>query len=461
MSNKLSGIDFPTLGKRVYPEDWEFEQESKSIEIIDRDKDLFGTGFLVGGTIAVGSSSAKVDLIDETIVYDSEGKRVKIPPTANIPVPVDVTCKIVFRHKFDEEEFTSPSNVPSDGPIIHKTNSYEIIARQGALAEGDIPVREIITTIAGVVTLGDDYREFKGISGKNVKDDQISNNHLHPDIKTGLLSELNPDLIAAINPDEANPLNWVKAINKIYEEKEVINNKLNNVIAKQIPLGSVVSDNLDFLDPIAFPLADGTAKLRSLFDPMLLGKLLKTVSSITPGTDRLNVINHGKNQADLVKFGFTGGGITALIEYFVRNPTQNDFQVSLTKTGAIVDLTSDQTGEMLTDIAWGFGNGSSTLNVPDERGIGSRGAGLHGTLLKANGSAYDGGSAGQVLLDMAQDHTHPLGYGSGGSVQSPGGGNNSPSVTGSPISNGPNGLPRTGDETRGVTRARKRKVRIS
>ncbi len=71
--DQLSGIEFPTMGKRVFPEDWKKEQESKSKEIIIRDLDAFGFGVDVGGTIAIGSTSSRVDLTDHLIAYDEFG----------------------------------------------------------------------------------------------------------------------------------------------------------------------------------------------------------------------------------------------------------------------------------------------------------------------------------------------------------------------------------------------------
>ncbi|EMO61028.1 hypothetical protein LEP1GSC133_3740 [Leptospira borgpetersenii serovar Pomona str. 200901868] len=46
------------------------------------------------------------------------------------------------------------------------------------------------------------------------------------------------------------------------------------------------------------------------------------------------------------------------MNYYVRNPTTNDFQISLTATGSILDLTSSQTGDIITNVEYGFGDGS-------------------------------------------------------------------------------------------------------
>jgi len=229
--------------------------------------------------------------------------------------------------------------------------------------------------------------------------------------------------------------------------------------------------SFDFLDSTSFPLADATAVLRADFNSSLLAKLLKNVTSLTPGTDRVNIVGHGLSDGQKVKFGFSGGGITALTEYYVRNKTTDDFQLSTTPSGGILDLTSDQTGEMLTNVAWGFGNGSTTLNTPDLNGKFLRASGVSSTSQKANGSYYDGGAVGQSNLDNGQGHLHQIAINTAGgaelrifltssdtdgSFSIPDGG-----FTGIPISDGTNGTPRTGDETAPVSIAIKLKVRIA
>ncbi len=73
-------------------------------------------------------------------------------------------------------------------------------------------------------------------------------------------------------------------------------------------------------------------------------------ASFDAGTDRVTAASHGKLEGDLVLFGtdgsLTGTGITGGVQdfYFVRNPTANNFQVSLTATGAIVDILGAGTG---------------------------------------------------------------------------------------------------------------------
>lgn len=100
---------------------------------------------------------------------------------------------------------------------------------------------------------------------------------------------------------------------------------------------------------------------------------------------------------------------------------------------------------------WGVGDGSTTFNLPDSRGVFHRGAGTNGTLQKANGSFYSG-TLGSGQNDQMQGHQHVYnntsgGYGSGAlsatGTPAAGQGQTTSSIT----SDGSNGTPRSGTET--------------
>jgi microcystin-dependent protein len=109
---------------------------------------------------------------------------------------------------------------------------------------------------------------------------------------------------------------------------------------------------------------------------------------------------------------------------------------------------------------WGSGNGSSTFNVPDLRGAFLRGTGSHGTSNMANGSDFAGPSVGSFENDQMQGHKHANGANNfpevtGGATNFTTGGSLSMlhisgqhSTTSTPVTDGTNGTPRAGDETR-------------
>ncbi|EKO07813.1 hypothetical protein FH593_10600 [Leptospira interrogans] len=236
-----------------------------------------------------------------------------------------------------------------------------------------------------------------------------------------------------------------------------------------IPIGSIIEDGLNLAPSINFKDANAQAISRNTF-VTLWNSVHRVITGIVPTTDRISCTNHGCIEGQLVKFSFTGGGVSALVNYYVRNPTTNDFQISSTATGSILDLTSSQTGEMIINVEYGFGDGSTTYNIPDRRGIFARGAGVHGTRGKAAGGNYDGGAVGYAGQDQTQPHLHaspangglPFAViGSGSSWLNTGSSNSgASSQTGIMVSDGTNGTPRTGNETTPAFIAVKYKVRV-
>jgi hypothetical protein len=260
----------------------------------------------------------------------------------------------------------------------------------------------------------------------------------------------------------------------IDDEVDSIYGNTNHLVAQiailantQVPLGGITEDPLNILPTANFRDVNG-ASFNRADAPELIPLLIKSVASMNPSTDRINAPGHTKAEGELVKFGFTIGGITALTHYFVRNPTTNDFQVSLTATGSIVNITADGTGEMLTNVEWGFGNGSTTANVPDRRGIFKRNSGVHGSRAKAAGGNYDGGAVGSEGQDTSQGHWHATYQLSGASGNAFGNASANTLSTQTTIAqsreaiaDGVNGAPRTGNETTPAWIAVREKVRIA
>ena len=117
------------------------------------------------------------------------------------------------------------------------------------------------------------------------------------------------------------------------------------------------------------------------------------------------------------------------------------------------------TGDVLSRGAVGAfstGDGSTTFRLPDWRGLFPRGAGINSILTMANGTKYTGGSLAAVMLDMMQGHQHSpmngtiLHYVPSGGNLSTGAGSSvfGYASTGTPRTDGTNGEPRKGDETR-------------
>ncbi len=103
---------------------------------------------------------------------------------------------------------------------------------------------------------------------------------------------------------------------------------------------------------------------------------------------------------------------------------------------------------------YGVGDGSTTFNIPDLRGVFVRGAGASGKLTNANGAAFSG-TLGTYQNDEFQGHWHTLINGANGGssynewVEAGRGnsGKNTDAYAGAAIVDGANGTPRTGAET--------------
>lgn len=129
--------------------------------------------------------------------------------------------------------------------------------------------------------------------------------------------------------------------------------------------------------------------------------------------------------------------------------------------GTAVSRTTYSSLFALVGTTWGVGDGSTTFNLPDLRGMFLRGAGAHGTQNMADGNDFNGGTVGSYSADKFQGHVHEYFAGNTGSAgslnrspyaggismnQSLGGTATGP--VGTPLTDGTNGTPRTGAETK-------------
>ena len=128
--------------------------------------------------------------------------------------------------------------------------------------------------------------------------------------------------------------------------------------------------------------------------------------------------------------------------------------------GSAVSRTTYATLFTAIGTTWGAGDGSSTFNVPDLRGAFLRGTGSNATHNMADGSDFAGPSVGSFENDSFQGHRHEYKITTDNASVSPAhinvdkansGLNGTAIINGrvfDPITDGSNGTPRTGDETR-------------
>ncbi|MGQ2802163.1 hypothetical protein ACT54M_17455 [Leptospira santarosai] len=451
MSN-LRGLNFPTNGKPVFQGDFETEHNRMEDEITERFSDLVTGEVLSGGDLTPGSSPNTVNITD-VVAYDSKGRRIHVAAQNNLLVTrQNLDSFVVLRHKFQTE--VSPYLDSTGYANTYRQNSFEILFKETTDSEDVILYK--IRSSNGVISILSDLRSWCRIKSGNIRDSSVTNAKLDTDSKVGSLTTLVGRFNSSMRSSITNALNAIESW--ISAEETTRQNDITRLNSLLIPLGGVREDNLDQLDPNYFKDANGQAISRTTF-AALWNLVHKSVSGINPSTDRISISAHGRTEGSLIKFSFSGGGITALVKYYVRNPTTNDFQISSTATGAIIDLTSNQTGDCIVDTEFGFGDGSTTFNIRDRKGLFLRGAGVHGTRAKASGGNYDGGPVGYEGRDQLQGFVIQA-VSNGGSAVQPGGsiGTGNPL---SPVSDGVNGTPRTGNETTSVNVAVRMKVRVS
>ncbi|AXR68225.1 hypothetical protein [Leptospira mayottensis] len=463
MSN-LRGLNFPTNGKPVFQGDFETEHNRIEDEIVERFSDLVTGEVLSGGDLTPGASPNTVNITD-IVAYDSKGRRIHVAAQNNLLVTrQNLDSFVVLRHKFQTE--VSPYLDSTGYANTYRQNSFEILFKETTDPEDVVLFK--IRSLNGAISILNDLRSLCRIKSGNIRDSSITNSKLDTDIKVGSLTALVGRFNSSMRSSITSALNalesWISA------EEATRQNDILGLTNLLVPLGGIVEDNLNTLSSSYFKDANAQVISRATFSA-LWNLVRRNVTGIIAATDRISCTNHGCVEGQLVKFSFTGGGITALTNYYVRNPTTNDFQISATSTGSVVDLTSSQTGEIITNVEYGFGDGSTTFNVPDRRGIFARGAGVHGTRAKAAGGNYSGGPVGYEGQDQFQRHYTNFSYnnvygliGGGGSYWLGGGGTNSGNSNLQilePITDGVNGTPRVGNETTPAFIAVKYKVRVA
>lgn len=178
----------------------------------------------------------------------------------------------------------------------------------------------------------------------------------------------------------------------------------------------------------------------------------------------VTLTSHGLVAGEGFFFQTTGAlptGVSVETQYFVlaSGLTANDFQFATTPGGAAINTTGSQSG--VHTLRWcpdGIPD-ASNFYAPDIRGISRVGAGTNATMTRANGTFFDGGAVGANRNDQLQGHIHSMGtfyafsgFGGGSPAgTSPAGAFNP--YTGGPESDGSNGAPRIGNETRPAQQA--------
>lgn len=212
--------------------------------------------------------------------------------------------------------------------------------------------------------------------------------------------------------------------------------------------------------PTGFLACDGTAVSRTTYADLYaalcptLGTFTVTIASPAVVT----LAGHGLQNGDRVRLFTTGAlptNLSANTDYYVKSAATNTFRLATTSGGSDINTAGTQSGtHTLQLFQHGAGNGSTTFNLPDARGLVMVGAGAHGTMTRANGTAYNGGSVGATRNDQMQGHktrsefTNIVRRTPDAANFEGGAGGTGSAIDSTLITDGTNGTPRTGDETR-------------
>lgn len=211
------------------------------------------------------------------------------------------------------------------------------------------------------------------------------------------------------------------------------------------PTGAIF-DFAGFTTPSGYLLCDGAAVSRTTYAALwaaLSASATVTITIASPGVVTWN--SHPLQNGDPVRLQTTGAlptGLAANTTYYVVSAAANTFQLSATRGGAAINTSGTQSGTHTAIYApHGWGDNSTTFNVPDFRGrvaagrdnmggtaanrLTTAGAGIAGVNLG------DAGGAQTVTLTTTEmpAHTHTNGFSiTGGTANTVGCGSMNPTA---------------------------------
>lgn len=189
------------------------------------------------------------------------------------------------------------------------------------------------------------------------------------------------------------------------------------IASSVIPAGSIFVFPL-ISPPSGFLTCDGSAVSRTTYTNLYnslcvlpgFASVTFTVTIASPAV--VTAAGHGFTGGERLRFSTTGAlptGLNTSTDYFVQYIDSSTFNLSLTPNGSLINTSGTQSGtHSYLRSLWGLGNGSTTFNVPDLRGVHLRNSGISSVLSNAAGSAFDGSFVSKHLNDKVQEHWHSL-----------------------------------------------------
>lgn len=177
--------------------------------------------------------------------------------------------------------------------------------------------------------------------------------------------------------------------------------------AGAVPVGAMLYWPSSVL-PAGYLERDGAAVSRTTYAALFAVLMRQATATMTIASPCVVTwTSHGLSANDVVKFSTTGAlptGVTAGTTYYVRSTglTANTFQISTSAGGGAVNTSGSQSGTHTAIHApFGNGDGSTTFNLPDDRGEFERGWD-HGRGIDSNRSL------GSAQSDSIKEHEHTV-----------------------------------------------------
>lgn len=182
-------------------------------------------------------------------------------------------------------------------------------------------------------------------------------------------------------------------------------------------LTGLILASMSNVRPEGFLLCDGVAINRTTYSSLFaLSPSITSIVTMTIASPCVVTWNsHGLATGQSIQFT-TSGALptfsTVQTVYFIRVINANTFNLYTTLSNAmntgvttgIINTTGTQSGIHTALVYyWGNGNGSTTFNIPDGRGVVLRGSGNPISFLDATSYNY---ILGQKIDDAFQTHTH-------------------------------------------------------
>lgn len=179
-----------------------------------------------------------------------------------------------------------------------------------------------------------------------------------------------------------------------------------------IPTATVL-DYAGYTAPSGYLLCDGAAVSRTTYSALwaaLSASSTVTITIASPGVITWN--SHPLQNGDPVRLQTTGAlptGLTANTTYYVVSAAANTFQLASTRAGSAINTSGSQSGTHTAIYApYGWGDNSTTFNVPDLRGRTTAGRDNMGGTAANRLTTAGSGIAGVNLGDAGGTQTHTL-----------------------------------------------------